>query len=61
MSNRYGVNINEYEEMYLELGISWISWIFVELSLGVLKGDLCKEIHRNMLSIRDLLDVGGFV
>ena len=49
--HRYGVNTKEYEEMYLELGISCISWISVELSLGFEKGDLYKEIHRNMLRI----------
>ena len=33
----------KYEEMYLELGISCISWIFVELSLGFEKGICTKK------------------
>ena len=35
LSNLHYVFNKEVEEMYLELGISWICWIFVELSLGL--------------------------
>ena len=34
---------------------------FCRIVIRLLKRDLYKEIHRNMLSIRDLLDVGDFV
>ena len=34
---------------------------FLSIVTKLLKRDLYKEIHRNMLSIRDLLDVGDFV